>query len=185
MKAIAWTVVSATICSGSLLAGAQQGHEPPKPDPQHEALKYFEGTWDATAKFLGDPEKPMPESKGTEKAEMILGGYWLSSEYKGEMMGTPFTGRGTMGYDEHKQKYIGTWIDSLSSGLYVSEGSADKDGKVFTMICQGFCDCEGKSITIKQVYEIKDHDTWKMSFLAPNPDGKEVTTGTIEYKRRK
>jgi|SRR5579859_1170686 len=185
MNASAWAVLSATILSGSLLAGAEQGHEMPKPGKHHEALKYFEGTWDVTATFLAEPGKPMAESKGSEKAEMILGGFWLATEYKGEMMGTPFAGRGTMGYDPHKKKYVGTWIDSLASGLYVSEGTADENGKVFTMIAQGYCDSAGKSITMKQVYEIKDPDTWTLSFLTPNPDGKEVPTGTIEYKRRK
>jgi hypothetical protein len=125
------------------------------------------------------------ESRGTEKAELVLGGFWLATEYKGEMMGKPFTGRGTMGYDQHKQKYVGTWIDSIASGLYLSEGTADASGKVWTMVAQGYCDNEGRSITMKQIYEIKDEDTWTLSFLTPNPDGKEMTTGTIEYKRRK
>jgi len=185
MKSTTWGVLCATLLSGSLLAGAQQGHELPKPGKQHEALKYFEGTWDATAKFMTEPGKPMAESKGSEKAELILGGFWLSFEYKGEMMGMSFTGRGTMGYDQQKQKYVGTWIDSMKSGLFLSEGKADEQFKVFTMMAQGYCDSEGKAITMKQVYEIKDQDTYTLSFLTPNPDGKEMTTGTIEYKRRK
>jgi hypothetical protein len=185
MRASTWAVLGATLFSGSLLAGAQQGHEMPKPGKQHEALKYFEGTWDAKAKFMTEPGKPMTESKGTEKAEIILGGFWLAFEYKGEMMGMPFTGRGTMGYDQQKQKYVGTWIDAMKSGLFLSEGTADESGKVWTMMVQGYCDGEGRSITMKQVYEIKDKDTWTLSFLAPNPDGKEMPTGTIEYQRRK
>ncbi len=185
MRASTWAVLGATILSGSLLAGAQQGHELPKPGKQHEALKFFEGTWDATAKFMAEPGKPMAESKGSEKAEMVLGGFWLTFEYKGEMMGAPFTGRGTLGFDQQKQKYVGTWIDSMKSGLFLSEGTADEHGKVFTMIAQGYCDGEGKAITMKQVYEIKDKDAWMLSFITPNPDGKEMTMGTIEYKRHK
>jgi hypothetical protein len=185
MKASACAALFATILTGSLLTGAQQGHEMPKPGKQHEALKYFEGTWDTDAKFMTEPGKPMAESKGTERAEMVLGGFWLAYEYKGEMLGSPFTGRGTMGFDQQKRKYVGTWIDSMKSGLFLSEGTADEDGKVFTMMTQGYCDGEGRSITMKQVYEIKDKDTWTLSFLTPNPDGKEMTTGTIEYRRRR
>jgi hypothetical protein len=100
-------------------------------------------------------------------------------------MGAPFTGHGTMGYDQQKQKYVGTWIDSMKSGLFISEGTGDEHGKVFTMIAQGYCDAEGKAITMKQVSEIKDHDHWTLTFLSPNPDGKEAVMGTIEYTRRK
>src|SRR5882672_5407809 len=130
-----------------------------------------------------EPGKPMMESKGIEIASMGLGGFWLSYEYKGEMMGAPFTGRGTMGYDQQKKKYVGTWIDSMKSGLFLSEGTGD--GKGFTMMAQGYCDGEGKAITMKQVYEVKDADHWTLTFLTPNPDGKEMTMGTIEYTRRK
>lgn len=183
MKTTSGTILAALLLCGGL-ASAQQ-HEMPKPGKQHEFLKQFEGSWDCTAKFMMEPGKPMMESKGTETATMGLGGFWLSFEYKGEMMGAPFTGRGTMGYDQQKQKYVGTWIDSMKSGLFISEGTGDEHGKVFTMIAQGYCDSEGKSITMKQVYEIKDKDSWTLTFLSPNPDGKELTVGTIEYTRRK
>jgi hypothetical protein len=182
MKTSMWAILAAVILSGSLVAQQQQT---PKPGRQHEFLKQFEGTWDAAAKFQGEPGKPMMESKGVETATLGLGGFWLTYEYKGEMMGAPFTGHGTMGYDQQKQKYVGTWIDSMKSGLFISEGTGDEHGKVFTMIAQGYCDAEGKSITMKQVSEIKDHDHWTLTFLSPNPDGKETVMGTIEYTRRK
>jgi len=127
----------------------------------------------------------MMESKGVETAAMGLGGFWLTYEYKGEMMGAPYIGHGTLGYDQQKQKYVGTWIDSMKSGLFLSEGTSDEHGKVFTMIAQGYCDSQGKAIVMKQIMEVKDRNSWTLTFVAPNPDGKETATGTIEYKRRK
>jgi len=37
MKSTTWAILGATLLSGSLLAGAQQSHEMPKPGKQHEA----------------------------------------------------------------------------------------------------------------------------------------------------
>jgi len=185
MKTSMGAAVVAMLFSGAVLARAQQGHEMPKPGKQHELLKQFEGTWDTVAKFQGRPGEPAMESKGSETATFGMGGFWVTFEYQGDMKGQPFTGRGAMGYDQQKQKYVGTWIDSMKSGMFLSEGTADADGKRFTMIAQGFCDAEGKAITMKQVYEFKNKDAWTLHFLAPNPDGKDQEVGTIEYTRKK
>ena len=185
MKTSTWAVLCAILFTVGLVAERLHGQDVPKPGKQHEALKQLEGTWDAVARFMTEPGKPMAESKGVETASMGLGGFWLITEYKGEMNGQPFTGRGSIGYDQQKQKYVGTWIDSSKSGLFLSEGNADDQGKLFTMIVQGHCDTQGKAITMKQLMEIKDKDSRKLTLLSPNPDGKDVTVGTIEYSRRK
>jgi hypothetical protein len=39
---------------------------------------------------------------------------------------------GYIGYDNFKEKYIGIWIDSHSTGIYYSEGTVDETGKLFT-----------------------------------------------------
>jgi len=183
MKISTWTTAAAILFSGALLAGAQQ-KDLPRPGKQHEALKQFEGTWDAVAKFQGEPGKPAMESKGTEIATFGMGGFWLTYEYKGEMNGQPFSGHGAMGYDQQKQKYVGVWLDSMKSGMFHSEGTADAEYKKFTMIVQGYCDAEGKAMTMKQVFEVKNKDAYVLRFIAPNPDGKETEMGTIEYTRR-
>jgi hypothetical protein len=185
VKTSTWAVLCAILFTVGLVAERLHGQDVPKPGKQHDVLKQMEGTWDAVARFMTEPGKPMAESKGVETASMGLGGFWLMTEYKGEMNGQPFTGRGSMGYDQQKQKYVGTWIDSMKSGLFLSEGIADEPGKVFTMIVQGYCDMQGKAITMKQIMELKDKDSRKLTFLSPNPDGKDMTVGTIEYTRRK
>lgn len=185
MKTSTWAILCSILLTVGLVAERLHGQDVPKPGKQHETLRQFEGTWDAVCRFTGEPGKPMAESKGVETASMGLGGFWLMYEFKGEMNGQPFTGRGTLGYDQQKQKYVGTWIDSLKSGLFLSEGTADEQGKVFTMIAQGYCDAQGKAITMKQVLELKDRDNRKLSFLTPSPDGKDLVVGTIEYTRHK
>lgn len=95
-----------------LLASAVVATAQDKPGPEHALLKQMEGTWDGTVKLLMEPGKPPAESKGVFTAKMDLGGFFLVTEFKGEMMGQNFTGKGMSGYDPMKKKYVGTWADS-------------------------------------------------------------------------
>ena len=47
-------------------------------------------------------------------------------------MGGPFAGVGVTGYDNHSKKFVLTWMDSMSTGIYFFEGSGSADGKSFT-----------------------------------------------------
>jgi hypothetical protein len=140
-------------------------------------LKRFAGDWDATVNFAGN------ESKAFSQSKIVLGGFWLQDEFKGEFAGMPFEGKGTTGYDPMKKKYVSTWIDSMSPSLLVMEGEFDKDGKTFTATGEG-PGPEGKPTKMKNVYEWPDANT--MTFVMYNiVDGKEQQAFKINYKRRK
>ena len=62
----------------------------------------------------------------------ILGGRFLQEDFTGEFMDKPFHGIGLTGYDNMKKKYVGSWVDDMSTGMFVTEGEADAAGKVFT-----------------------------------------------------
>ena len=47
-------------------------------------------------------------------------------------MGAPFAGHGTMGYNNVTGKYWSTWNDNMSTGLMLSEGTCDTQGKTCT-----------------------------------------------------
>jgi hypothetical protein len=72
-------------------------------------LKKMEGTWEATMNVMG------MDAKGTMVYKMELGGLWLTSNFEGEFGGMKFTGKGIDGYDPMKKKYVGTWVDSMST----------------------------------------------------------------------
>ncbi len=149
-----------------------------KPTEHHAHLKAQEGVWDATVSGMG------PESKGTETNTMACGGLWLVSDFKGDVMGMPFSGHGITGYDPAKAKYVGTWVDSMTTSLLVMEGTCDKSGKVMTMMGEG-PDMMGKMVKMKMVTEMKDADTRVFTVHMPGPDGKEAPSMTITYRRRK
>lgn len=182
-------VISATVvlllAIGGAFAFAPQEAMGPKPGKEHELLKQFEGNWDYTSKFTMAPGQEPLLSKGKETARIIAGGLFLVFDIEGEMMGQKFTGHGTMGYDTHKKKYTGTWIDSMATGVYLVEGTVDETGKVFTETMEGADPQSGQPMKMKLVNEIKDKDSRVLKSFMTGPDGKEVEPGTIEYKRRK
>ncbi len=157
-----------------------QGPPLPTPGPEHEMLKKDVGTWDATVETFMAPGAPPSVSKGTETVSM-LGGFWQLTEFKSEMMGQPFEGRGATGYDPAKKKYVGTWVDTMTPGYYTTEAAYDPATKTMAAVMEG-PDPSGQVAKTKATTEWKDADT--RVFTMYGPDGKSVGM-RITYKRRK
>lgn len=168
----------------SLTAGlaSAQAPAPPRPGPEHEILKGDVGTWDATVESFMMGPTPMT-SKGTE-TNVLVGGLWLVTDFKADMMGMPFQGHGITGYDAHKKKYVGTWVDTMSSGLGLSESTWDAATKTMTGTTEG-PDPSGQIQKMKSVVTYKDPDTRVFTMSGAGPDGKDVKFLTITYQRKK
>jgi hypothetical protein len=167
------------VCAAA--AGAQEAPPMPKPGPEHEILNKDVGTWDATVEMLMPPGPP---SKGTEVNTLGPGGLWLISDFKSEMMGAPFQGHGVSGWDPAKKKYVGTWVDSMSTGVFTIEGTYDAASRSMTSMMSGPGE-DGQPMTMKAVTQMKDDDTRVFTMHMKGPDGKEAPTMRITYKRRK
>jgi hypothetical protein len=146
-----------------------------KPGPEHEILKKLVGDWDLTLK-TGEIE-----SKGTSTYKMDLGGLWLASTVESEIAGQKFTGRGFDTFDATKKKYVGLWLDSMSTSPMIMEGAYDSGTKTLTMIGDG-PGMDGKPTKFKAVTVLTDADTINFSMFMG--DVKEPAF-TILYKRKK
>jgi hypothetical protein len=162
------------ILVGPALVRAQ---ELPKPGPEHELFKDFEGTWDAKVKF------GTQESKGTAVYKLECGGMWLACEFNGEFGGQKFQGRGIDGYDADKKKYVGIWVDSMTTSPMISEGTYDPKTKTLTYRSEGKGP-DGKPMKIRSSTVIKDKDHHEHQMFSTGEDGKEQLIMTIQYERR-
>ena len=99
------------------------------PGPPHKILANLTGSWTTKTRAWMEPDKPPIEGTGTCEQKMLFDGRYLQQEYTGEMMGSPFTGINLIGYDNRTKKYVSTWIDSMSTGIYFFEGTAGADGR--------------------------------------------------------
>jgi hypothetical protein len=165
----------AAIALAVVAAPAVRAQEFPKPGPEHEILKKQVGTWDATMKMEG------MESKAVATYKMDLGGLWLASTFEGDLGGIKFSGRGMDSYDAAKKKYVGVWIDSMSTSPMVMEGTYDKEKKTLTMVGEG-PGMDGKPMKYRAVSEMPNDDT--INFSMYMGDAKQPAF-TIVYKRKK
>jgi hypothetical protein len=155
----------------------------PKPSSEHAWLQQFVGEWEADVESYTEPGKPPVKSKGTEVVRPI-GGFWILSENDGTMMGQPFKGIMAMGYDANKKKFVGNWMDSMTGTLWQYEGSVDPSGKVLTLESEGMCPMMGKRVRFKDVTELVDQNTKRMTSSMLGEDGTWVTMLTINSQRK-
>lgn len=153
------------------------------PGDPHKSLAKMAGSWDTNCKSWMEPDKPPMESTGTCEQKMILGGRYLQQEYSGDMMGSPFTGMGIVGYDNHTKKFVSTWIDSMSTGIYFFEGTAGKDGKTITQESR-YDDPVMGPMKYRSVSKILDDNTLMFEMYATDKSGKETKMMEMTYTRK-
>lgn len=133
MKTILNLKTAVALLASLLISAACLAQGPPVSSPEHELLKKDVGVWDASCKFWMIPGQEPVVTKGVETNTM-LGETWLISEFKTDFNGIPFLGHSQSGYDPVKKKFVGTWVDSMTTHMAVQEGTYDKETKTFTFV---------------------------------------------------
>lgn len=152
--------------------------------PEHKKLEPMAGTFTTTVTSWMAPGKPPAVSKGTSTNTFILGGRFLQQTFEGNFMGQPFHGLGYTGYDNIKKKYVGSWMDSMSTGMMLSSGSMDgANSWKFTGTMGDPMSGKDSPVEEKVTVVDKDHHTFEM--WSPGPDGKMFKVMEIKYARKK
>ena len=98
---------------------------------------------------------------------------------------TPFTGILTIGFDPKKDKYIGTWVDSMTGQLWTYEGEVGAEGKTLTLNAEGPSPMDPtQTAKFREVIEIKDKDHRTFQSSVQGEDGKWVPMMTATYARK-
>ena len=142
------------------------------PGPEHQNLAKYVGDWTFTNKAWMAPGAPPMESTGTMHGESTYGGRYVVADWKGDMMGMPFEGRGVHAYDNVAKQYASTWYDNMSTGIWYSTGSCDDKG-VCTHSGDSWDPMSGKKMNLRSVVSWENATTFKMEMYGPAPDGKE------------
>jgi hypothetical protein len=172
----------AALCVAGLVRVEAQDQPPmPKPTKEHEWLKALDGEWATEGECMAEPGKWL-KMKGLASGRS-LGGFWNVLENRGEFMGAPFTGIMTLGYDAEKKKYVGTWVDSMTSFLWKYEGSVDASGKILTLDSEGMCPKTAKMTKFQEKIELAGKDSWIFT-SAMEDNGKMVQFMKIVYTRK-
>ncbi len=154
----------------------------PTPAPEHEQLLKRVGTWDVACTYFMDPSQPPMQNTAKETVEAV-GGFWTISCFEADFMGAPFVGRCTMGYDPRKEKYVATWVDSMSNMMFLMEGRYDDEGKVLTMRHEGPIPGTEHMTTWRSTHEELDGGKFKFEMFFNTPDGNEAKSMSYIYTR--
>jgi hypothetical protein len=151
--------------------------------PEHALLKKMVGEWKAETKLWMDPTKEPEVSKGTATGKLIYGGRYLVQNYKGKFMNQPFEGTMTMGFDNMKERYFTTWIDSMITSVMQSEGSQSSDSTI-TLASSMTCPMTNELMNGEEVVTFIDNKNYRFESYQ-NKDGQKVKMMEINYKRVK
>jgi hypothetical protein len=155
------------------------------PQKEHQWLQKLVGEWTCEGDATMEPGKP-PEKFKTTESVRSLGGLWIVAEGQGEMPdGDTATTLMTLGYDPLKRRYVGTWIGSMMTHLWLYDGGLDAAERVLTLDAEGpSMAADGKMAKYRDVIEFKSDDHRVLSSHWLDDDGDWRQFMTANYRRK-
>jgi hypothetical protein len=157
------------------------------PQKEHQWLQQLVGEWTSEGEATMEPGKPAERFKGTETVRS-LGGLWILGEGEGEMPCDGSTARMllTLGYDPQRGRFVGTWVGSMMTHLWVYEGTLDAAERVLTLESEGPSMAgEGKLDRYRDVIEVKSDDHRVLTSYHQGDDGAWKAFMTNHYRRKR
>ena len=180
------TVTHYATAQGDDMAAMQKAWEDfMTPGEMHKFLAKLNGSWDAEVLTYMDPSAPPTKSTAMQVNETIMGGLYQLTTFTGNMMGMPFEGRGTMGFDNSKKIFVATWIDNLGSGIIYMTGTWDEKAKTLHFKGTQTDPMTGKDSPIREELKVVNDNTHVMTMYGQGMDGKEAKFMEATFKRKK
>jgi hypothetical protein len=154
------------------------------PGDMHKMMAKWDGKWKEDVTMWMQPGAAPMKSTSTCVNKMVMGGRYQQSTHTGTMMGKPFEGQGTLGWDNARKMFINTWIDNMGTGIMYMEGTWDDAAKSATFKGKTYDPVNGKDMDIKQVFTAVDDNTQKLEMFTTQ-DGQEFKTMEIVLTRMK
>lgn len=155
------------------------------PQQEHHWLDRLVGEWTAEMGCSFGPDQPPWKSKGAETVRS-LGGLWTIGEGEGE---TPEGGTAksimTLGYDPKAERFVGTFIASVMTHLWIYNGSLDESGKILALDAQGPSFTGEGTAKYQDRIEFIDDDHRVLTSQALGDDGEWHRFMTAHYRRKK
>jgi hypothetical protein len=152
------------------------------PVPQHAWLRQLLGSWTYESEAVMGPGEPPMTFTGNEKVRM-LGDLWVicEGEIAGEEVGHTVM---TLGFDPPRGRFVGTFVGSMMTHLWIYDGSLDPSERILTLEAEGpsFTQ-EGQMVLYRDVIEIVDVDHRTLSSYAPGAEGQWVRFMQSRYQR--
>lgn len=164
----------------------QQAFVKAVPQKEHEWLNKLLGDWTYEMDCSMGTDQAPSKTTGFESVRSI-GGLWVVAE--GEIKSPdaePALTMMTLGYDPNLKRYVGTWVGSMMTHMWIYNGELDASGKVLTLNSEGpdFY-TPGKTAKYQDIIELKSDDKRTLSSQVLDANGKWQWFMTAHYQRKK
>lgn len=157
-----------------------------EPQKEHQWLQQLIGDWTAEMTCSMGPDQPPGSSKGTESVRS-LGGLWTLGEGQGETPdGQAMTSLMTLGFDPARGRFVGSFVASMMTMMWIYEGALSADGKSLVL------DTEGPSMTgdgsmakYQDIITFLSPDHRTLTSRSPGPDGQWTEFMSAHYRRKR
>lgn len=154
-------------------------------DENHRWLAQLIGEWTFENEANMGPDQPLHKFSGTESVR-ALGDVWILGETKGEMPGEGTAHMLlTLGYDPQSGRFVGSWIGSMMTNLWIYSGELDEARKVLTLNSEGpDMSRPGSTTKFQDIIELldRDHRTLRSRMLGSDGEWHEFMVGRFERK---
>ena len=171
-------ILAACAIAAAAVRPALFSQDMPQPGEQHKQVLRGVGEWQGTLTTF-TPDGAAESVAATQITEAV-GGFWTQSRFTCKFMGMDYIGTGVNGYDETRKKYVGTWVDNMSSYLAVMEGEMDAKGEKCTMHWMA-PDMTGAIVPHRAV-TTESKDSYTSTFFQGEGEG--TKSMVIEMKRK-
>jgi Protein of unknown function (DUF1579) len=157
-----------------------------EPQKEHAWLLKLCGDWTSKGEMTMQPGQP-GETWETNEQVRSLGDVWVQCEGKGEMKdGSVATTIMTLGYDTQTKEFVGNFVASMMTHMWIYEGALDADEKVLTLNTEGpDFSAPGKYAKYKDVIAIESDDHRTLTSYMQNDDGQWHQVVRADYWRKK
>lgn len=163
----------------------QEAPKPAAPTPEHQWLSQLVGEWKVTSTMEAGPDGEPMKAEGNETVRAI-GDLWVVAEGKATMMGTSFSSMMTVGYDPAKKEFVGTWVDSMQTHMWVYRGTLDEAKKTLSLEADGpSFDDPTKTSRYRDAVTLESRDHKVLTSSVLGADGTWTTFMTADYRRVK
>ena len=176
---------AATLITGAALAAltvVTPFSQMPQKAKQHAMVTEAAGQWAGTISYY-NPESSEPMVSDCTESVHKIGEFWTVSDFKAPFGGMNFHGSSTFGYDVEKEKFVGTWVDSVSTSITQMEGVYNEEREAIVLEYKVKDAATGEMKNARMVIQSDKNTSHSRFFLV---DGEQETlTMEIEMKRQK
>lgn len=154
-----------------------------EPEEAHRWLEQLLGDWEVRT---SEPGNEGGASGPWTEHVRSLQGLWIVCEGQGTMPGGSF-GQTlmTLGYNPETKRYLGTWVGSMMTHMWVYDGELDPGGKSLSLYCEGpDFESPGKTARYRDVITLIDQSRRLLTAQVQTSDGSWKDMMAAEYTRR-